>query len=87
MTDKIIIYQSADGKAALEVRLEQETVWLNQSQLSELFDIKIPAISKHVRNILKAGELDESTTVSKMGKIQIEGGREVRRTAEYFDLG
>ncbi|WP_303720832.1 virulence RhuM family protein, partial [Malonomonas rubra] len=86
MPDKIIIYQSADGKAALEVRLEQESLWLTQAQLSELFDVKIPAISKHVSNILNSGELDASATVSKMEKVQIEGGRKVKRKNVAYNL-
>ncbi len=86
MPDKIIIYQSVDGKAALEVRLEQESLWLTQAQLSELFDVKIPAISKHVSNILNSGELDASATVSKMEKVQIEGGRKVKRKNVAYNL-
>ncbi len=86
MSDKIIIYQSADGKAALDVHLEQETVWLTQKQMAELFDVKVPAISKHVRNILDVGELDESATVSKMEKVQIEGGRQVKRRNISYNL-
>ena len=84
--DKIIIYQSADGKAALEVQLEQETVWLSQKQMAELFDVKVPAISKHIRNILAAAELDEAATVSKMEKVQIEGGRRVKRKNISYNL-
>ncbi len=86
MPDKIIIYQSADGKAALEVQLEQETVWLSQKQMAELFDVKVPAISKHIRNILAAAELDEAATVSKMEKVQIEGGRRVKRKNISYNL-
>jgi len=59
MSDKIIIYQSVDGEASLEVRLDQETVWLNQKQMAELFDKDTDTIGLHVRNIYKEGELEQ----------------------------
>ena len=82
----VILYQSPDGTASLEVRLDHETVWLAQSQLADLFDVNVPAISKHIRNILGSGELDTSATVSKMEKVQIEGGRKVRRSQTLYNL-
>ncbi len=66
MTDKIIIYQSEDGKASLEVHLEQETVWLNQTQLIELFQRDQSVLSRHIRNIFREGELDEKSNMQKM---------------------
>lgn len=82
----IVIYKSEDGNTKLEVSLQGETLWLTQAQLADLFDVRVPAISKHVSNILKAGELDRSATVSKMEKVQLEGGRRVRRKQSSYNL-
>ena len=56
---EIIIYQTADGSTSLDVKLEQETIWLNQKQIAELFGTKRPAITKHLKNIFLSGELEE----------------------------
>ena len=64
--NEIILYQSPDGSTRLEVSLHGDTIWLAQSQLAELFDVNVPAVSKYVRNILESGELDAAATVSKM---------------------
>jgi prophage maintenance system killer protein len=61
---QIVIYQTADGKTALEVNLRQETVWLQQNQIAELFGTKRPAITKHLRNIFISGELEENSVCS-----------------------
>ena len=57
-----------------------------QTQLAALFDVNVPAISKHVSNILSSGELDDSSTVSKMERVQIEGGRKVKRSQVLYNL-
>jgi hypothetical protein len=82
----ILLYQAEDGKTCLEVHLDHETVWLTQAQLADLFDVKVPAISKHVRNIFNAGELDAEATVSKMERVRHEGRREVRRIEVAYSL-
>ena len=61
---EIIIYQASDGTTNLEVRLEEETVWLTQQQIADLFNVRQPAISKHIKNIYDSGELDEHSTYS-----------------------
>ncbi|MCF6178108.1 MAG: virulence protein RhuM/Fic/DOC family protein [Geopsychrobacter sp.] len=65
MTDKVVIYQSADGEASLDVRLEQESVWLNQAQMAELFGRERSVITKHLRNVFKEGELEEDSVRAK----------------------
>ncbi len=60
----IILYQSPDGAASLEVRLDHESVWLTQAQLADLFAVKIPAINKHLKNIFNSGELTEGAVIS-----------------------
>ena len=89
MDDKkgeIIIYQTKDGKAALEVKLQQETVWLSLNQMAELFDRDKSVISRHIRNVFKEGELAEQATVAKFATVQTEGGRTVERNIEYYNL-
>jgi prophage maintenance system killer protein len=82
----VVIYQADDGHTSFQVHLDQETVWLSQSQLAELFDVNIPAISKHVRNILLANELNAEATVSKMERVHQEGERQVRRKQVFYNL-
>ncbi len=81
----IVIYSSKDGPK-LEVRLEEETVWLTQNQVALLFDVKKAAISKHVKNIFNSGELKEKATVSKKETVQLEGDRRITRELTYYNL-
>ncbi len=83
---EIILYRSPDGKAALDVRLEQETVWLNQRQMAELFDKDTDTIGLHVRNIYKEGELTRKGTTEQSSVVQNEGGRQVRRKVNFYNL-
>ena len=83
---EIILYRSSDGKAALDVRLEQETVWLNQRQMAELFDKDTDTIGLHVRNIYKEGELTRKGTTEQSSVVQNEGGRQVRRKVNFYNL-
>lgn len=82
----IILYKSEDGKAAIDVRLADETVWLTLKQMSEIFDRDKSVISRHLRNIFDTGELAREATVAKNATVQDEGGREVTRNIEYFNL-
>jgi len=86
MTDKVVIYQSADGQAFLDVRLEQETVWLSQKQMAELLDKDTDTIGLHIRNIYKEGELEPDATTEESSVVQKEGSREVRRTLKFYNL-
>lgn len=71
---EIILYQP-DEVGELEVRLEDETVWLTQAQIAELFGTEVPAISKHIRNIIRSEEFEKEATVSKMETVRLEGSR------------
>jgi len=64
--NEILLYKTANQDIKLEVLIQDETIWLNQKQISELFDVKVPAISKHLKNIFTSGELNEKVVVSKM---------------------
>ncbi len=87
MTDKneIILYQP-DEAIRLEVRLDEETVWLTQAQMAELFGTQRQAITKHIKNIFDTKELERSTTSSILELLQSEGNRMVRRKVEFYNL-
>ncbi|GAB6012681.1 virulence RhuM family protein [Viscerimonas tarda] len=82
--NEIILYQP-DSSVQLEVRMEDETVWLNRNQLALLFDRDVKTIGKHINNALKE-ELAEFPTVANFATVQIEGNREVLRNIEYYNL-
>ena len=86
MEDKIIIYQTADGQTQLDVRFEDETVWLTQAQMAELFQTDRTSIVRHINNIYKSEELDPKSTCAKIAQVQTEGKRQVTRLIPYFDL-
>jgi len=82
----ILIYQTVDGTTNIDVRLENETVWLNQYQLAELFQTDRTSIVKHIKNIFESGELEEKTTCAKIAQVQKEGNRNVKREITYYNL-
>ena len=84
--DKIIIYQTEDGQTQIDVRLENETVWLTQAQMAELFETDRTSIVRHINNIYKVEELDRESTCAKIAQVQIEGKRTVKRNIPYFNL-
>ena len=82
----IVIYQSADGSIATEVRLEGETVWLSQKQMAELFDKDIRTINEHVINVFEEGELVREATIRNFRIVRQEGKRQVEREIEHYNL-
>lgn len=84
--DTIILYKGNEGAAAVEVLLKDETMWLTQKTMAKLFNVKVPAITKHLKNIFLEGELDEFSTISKMEIVQKEGKREVLRDVNFYNL-
>ncbi len=75
---KVVLYQAQDGTVELDVRLDRDTIWLSQKQMSTLFDKDTDTIGLHLRNIFKEGELEESTTTEESSVVQQEGKRKVR---------
>lgn len=73
----IIIYKQKDNTPVIDVRLDEDTVWLNQKLMSELFDKDTDNIGLHIRNIIKEGELDEKATTEYFSVVQKEGNRKV----------
>jgi len=86
LNNEIVIYQSEDGKTVLDVRLEDDTVWLSQQQMSELFQTDRTVISRHIRNIYKDGELEEISTCAINAQVRMEGNRMVTRSIPYYNL-
>lgn len=86
LDNKIIIYQTDDGKTQLDVKLENETVWLTQTQMAELFQTDRTVIVRHIHNIYKSEELEENSTCAKNAQVRIEGGRTVKRVIPYYNL-
>lgn len=82
----IVLYQSPDGKTNLDVKLENESVWLTQAQMGILYGVDRTVIVRHVGNIYKTGELDEASTCAKNAQVQIEGVRKVSRTQNFYNL-
>lgn len=80
MNNQIEIYQGVDGQAQVEVKFEQETVWLSQKQMGILFDKDTDTIGLHLRNIYKDEELDENLTTEDSSVVQQEGKRKVTRS-------
>lgn len=83
---EILLYQSEDGLTRLDVQLVDETVWLTQGQMAELFQKDVRTISEHISNTYKEGELLPEATIRKFRIVQKEGGREVARTPQFYNL-
>lgn len=84
--NEIILYQSDDLPEHIEVRLDEDTVWLPLNQIAQLFNRDKSVISRHLRNVYKEGELSREATVAKNATVQKEAGREVTREIDYYNL-
>lgn len=83
---QIEIFTSADGHVQIAIKLEQETLWLSQAQIAELFQVKPQNITMHLKNVFSDGELEEAATCKDFLQVQIEGGRQVKRTRKLYNL-
>ena len=86
MNNAIEIYSSQDGSIQLNVKLENDTVWLTQSQMAELFGVDRTSIVRHIRNIYKSEELDQNSTCAKNAQVRTEGHRSILREIPYYNL-
>ncbi|WP_209435577.1 virulence RhuM family protein [Pedobacter kyungheensis] len=84
--DQIIIYQTDKGDAVIDVKVADESTWLALNQIPELFGKNKSTISRHINSIFNQGELLEEATVAKNATVQFEGGTEVERTIQYYNL-
>ena len=83
---EFLLYQTAEEDVTVNAVIKDESIWLTQKAMAELFDVGVPAISKHLSNIYEDGELDEVSTISKMEIVQQEGVRSVRRETVFYNL-
>ena len=81
-----IMYTTPNGDVTIEIYIQEDTIWLTQQKMAELFGVGKAAISKHLANIYESGELQKEATVSKLETVQKEGLREVTRNLEYYNL-
>ena len=82
---EIVLYQP-DDTITLEVQLHDESVWLSQQQMAQLFNVKVPAVSKHIKNIYEEGELQRNPTISILETVRTEGTRKVIRKVIFYNL-
>ncbi len=85
-TTEFLLYTAPNGAIKVEVLLADETIWLTQKRMAELFGVGVPAISKHLENIYASGELQREATLSILETVQQEGARQVTRKLEYYNL-
>jgi len=84
-SSEILFYQTEDGRNRIEVRLDENTVWLSQRLLAELFQKDVRTINEHVQNIYEEGELAPESTIRKFRIVQTEGKREVERAVDFYN--
>ena len=85
-SSQVIIYKTEDGRTKIDVRFDGDTVWLSQKMLSELFRVTVPTINEHIKNIYKEAELEEESTIRKFRIVQDEGGRQIARDIDFYNL-
>lgn len=85
-TSSIVLYTAEDNSIQLDVKLENDTVWLTQQQMAMLFDTDRTSILRHINNIYKSEELDEMATCAKIAQVRLEGKRQVERTIPFYNL-
>lgn len=83
---EMIVYRSPDGEIKLDVRLQDETVWLTQAMMAELFQVQPQNITMHLKNVYEEGELDPAATCKDFLQVQQEGSRTVQRTRKFYNL-
>jgi hypothetical protein len=83
---EFLLYNDGNGDIKVETYLHNETLWLPQAQIAELFGVQVPAISKHLKKIFETEELDEKRTISILEIVQYEGSRKIKRKVEFYNL-
>lgn len=86
MQNQLVLFNSQDGNVTIDVTIEQDTVWLTQKQIADLFDKNVRTINEHVKNIFSDEELDHASTIRKFRVVQNESGRNVSREMDYYSL-
>jgi hypothetical protein len=83
---EFLLYTTPNGKVKVEIFLRDETVWLTQAKIAELFNVERSVVTKHLQNIYQEGELDKNSTCAKIAQVQTEGQRQVTRNVEFYNL-
>ena len=83
---QILLYQTEDGRTRIECRFENETVWLTQALIAELFQVTVPTVNEHLKGIFSEGELEAEATIRKFRIVRTEGKREVTRELDHYSL-
>lgn len=83
---QFLIYSTPDEQVSIDAVIQDETIWLTQKSMAELFGVQPPAINKHLQNIFEEGELKQEATISKMEIVQNEGGRVIKRETNFYNL-
>lgn len=83
---EILLYQTEDGQTRIECRFENETLWLSQVLMADLFQVTVPTINEHLRGIYAEGELEPNPTIRKFRIVRLEGTRQVAREIEHYNL-
>lgn len=86
MHDAIEIYKSPDGSVQLDVKLENDTVWLTQSQMADLFGVDRTSVTRHIKNIYATQELEENSTCAENAQVRLEGNRKIVRRIPFYNL-
>ena len=81
-----VLYKADDKDVKVNALLKDESIWLTQNSMAELFDVNVPVVSKHLKNIYECGELEEYSTISILKKVQKEGTRSVKRNVTFYNL-
>lgn len=83
---QFLIYSTPEENVQIDVVVKDENIWVTQKAMAELFGVKVPAISKHLKNIFEKGELQQKSTISKMEIVQSEGTRNIKRLVDFYNL-
>jgi len=84
-TAEFLIFEKQTHADSIEVRYEDETLWLTQKMMAALFDVTVPTINEHLKNIYESGELDQDSTIRKFRIVQTEGTRQVSRETDHYN--
>jgi hypothetical protein len=85
-SSEIILYQTEDGRTRIQCRFENDSIWLTQLMIAELFQVTVPTVNEHLKGIFDDGELDTGATIRNFRIVRIEGKREVSREIEHYNL-
>jgi len=83
---EFLLYQTEDGKTRIECRLAGDSIWLTQKLIAELFQVTVPTVNEHLRNVVEEGEIESNRTIRKFLIVQTEGNREVSRQVDHYNL-